>query len=220
MAQSNTAAGQPATMPLTMAPAPQPGAPTNAPAPMTPNSTDPTQVSAPISDTAKEVPSPDSVLTKLKQNASPVTINDMIEAQDVLTRLDLIGQIEDKQAKIDDLRNKNGGGFGGMGQNSNPAPINQAPPPPIVNTAALDALREASASSPSLPPVSSGSTQILTINGSDGNYSALLQHDGHQLNVKVGSAVLGLGTISSIDPKQIVITKPDGKTTKLGFTEN
>ena len=170
------------------------------------------------SDPMKEVLSADSVLNKLKQNTEPVTINDMIAAQDVLTRLDLISQIESKMAKIDDDRMKRlqsttaVGSSTGLGSSSAASTFN--------NAAAMYALQQAG-SMPSLSSyTSNGSPQILAITGTEGSYSALLQVGSNQLNVNNGGTIPGLGVVSSITPKEVEVTKPNGKTVKLTFTQS
>lgn len=162
----------------------------------------------------KEIPSADSVLSKLKQNSSPVTVSDMIAAQDVISRLDIISQIEDKMAKIEEARNKR----------VSAAPV-PPPAPPVhesaqASAAAIEALKEATPPMP-MPAHSPepGNAQVLTVSGGEGNYSALIQVEGNRLNVRSGTAVPGMGIVTSINPKEVIITRKNGKTAKLSFTE-
>ena len=191
-----------------------PGAPTTPGSPTDPNATPKAADSMPA--LPKEAPTADAVLEKLKQNTSPVTVGDMIQAQDVMTRLDLIGQIEDKMAKIEDARNKRM-----PAAPPTPAPAAMPTPSAQDTMAALQALKQATPASSSMPSMTGpANAQVLTVSGTDGDYSALIMVDGHQLNVRAGNTIPGLGTIKSIDSKEIVITKKDGKSVNLGFTQN
>lgn len=235
-----TANGQPApgTVPTTVNPATA-GTTTTAQGTSVNPSSDPATVSSPnaaptqpsASASAKEVSTPESVLKKLKENASPVTVGDMIAAQDVIARLDIISQIEEKMAKIEDARNKREMASAASTPSQaqlQPSGINNAVPSAQTiqqDEAAMEALRKASQKLPRHN--SSGSqepsdinAQVLAVTGSEGSYSALINYQGNQMNVSPGNSLPGAGTVTRINAREVVITGKNGKETKLTFTQN
>jgi len=159
-----------------------------------------------------------SVMDRLKQNSSPLTLNDMTAAQDVLARLDLLTQIEERLSKLEEAqkKHKNGGELASTYPSMGSSRRHDSEPS-VSDIAALTALSDATGklSTPGLPGIPT-SPHVFAISGTGGLYSAVLEVDGHRFTVKEGAMVPNIGTVIAINATGVRVDNR-GKTSNLPF---
>lgn len=175
-------------------------------APSVPSNLSPTTTS---SDTSAD-PAVSAVLDRLKQDSTPLSVSDMSAAQDALARLNLLNEIEQKLAQIEETRQKRQlGSFGSMsGMGALPLPTGSAslPMPKGGNFPGFGAVTD------------DGTPSITAITGAGGNYHATLSMDGRTINVKNGSILPDGSKVTNISADGVSVSKK-GKTSKLSFSQ-
>ncbi len=137
------------------------------------------------------------VMSNLQDSKNNVSVEDLSKAQDALTRLDLLLQIEKKIGEIkktQDDRESNGSGGGMAG-----GMVGQIPASALVLPGQMSGGGMAGGGAPvvsnpiiSSAPASSASYEIEQISGTNGNYSAILMTpDGDRKTVRAGDKLDG-----------------------------
>ena len=162
---------------------------------------------APLTASASVDPAISSVLDRLKQDSAPLSLSDMSAAQDALARLNLLNEIEQKLAQIDETRAKRMGvmGLAGMGDGS----FGSLPPQSVLNSAMGGRAYRPGQSS-------STETEIVAIGGASGAFTATLSIGGRQIIAKTGTVLPDGSKVISIGVDG-VSTLNHGKKSKLSF---